>query len=559
MMRASARVAADVSRRRVELISSSAAHRVPLRAERQQREAQARSPAPVVSSSTPPASGRAAWPSTVMPSRRDQRADRLERGRRCRGCPRRRPPSAPVSCRSSSASQHDAARRRATARRTRKRSPATRTRSTASVAGDRGDLAEHRGGARRAATGPGSSCRRASRRCGGSSCRPPRPATGPRVPGCRRDGVARRSRPRRVDGRVDGRRLRRAGSPTPGTGTRRRAAPGSRAAITNIVPGLAIVARLRCAAGRKPYSGRVASAGSSRPTTRIAEFAMTRRSTSLAVCCAPIRMMPRQRPRSAMSSRISLIGLVPSRGAYLFSSSSTTKSSGRAARCLLLLERAPERDADDEPLRAVGQVVDVDHGDLRVRRRRCGGRGALGTSARTSGPSARCDDSRRRTNALIVPRPVAARPSRPSWSSSRDLVDDERRRARGRSRTRLAVDPPRAVVADRLDRRACSARATLWTTIVYCWRSSSASANTNGSSSSSTELGDRPVVGAARPVVRVATSGTPFGSPARGGANTATDSNGAARQPERAVAVALLVVELARWPGRGRAGPRPSR
>ena len=35
--------------------------------------------------------------------------------------------------------------------------------------------------------------------------------------------------------------------------------------LTNIVPGLAIVARWRCAAERKPYSGRAASAGSSRP------------------------------------------------------------------------------------------------------------------------------------------------------------------------------------------------------------------------------------------------------------------------------------------------------
>ena len=67
-------------------------------------------------------------------------------------------------------------------------------------------------------------------------------------------------------------------------------------------------------AGRKPYSPRAASAGSSRPTTRIAELATMRRSTSLAVCWAPTRMMPSERPRSAMSSRISLIGLEPSRG-----------------------------------------------------------------------------------------------------------------------------------------------------------------------------------------------------------------------------------------------------
>src|SRR5581483_6190819 len=85
---------------------------------------------------------------------------------------------------------------------------------------------------------------------------------------------------------------------------------------TNIVPGLAIVARSRWTDGRKPYSGRPASAASSRPTTRIEALAIRRRSTSLAVCWATSR-------------RISLIGDCPSRGAYLFSSSSTRNSSGR--------------------------------------------------------------------------------------------------------------------------------------------------------------------------------------------------------------------------------------
>ena len=90
---------------------------------------------------------------------------------------------------------------------------------------------------------------------------------------------------------------------------------------TNIVPGLASVARMRWLAGRNPYSGRPASAGSSRPTTLMLELDTIRRSTSLAVCWAPMRMIPRLRPRSAMSSSTSLIGLLPSRGAYLFSSS----------------------------------------------------------------------------------------------------------------------------------------------------------------------------------------------------------------------------------------------
>ena len=55
---------------------------------------------------------------------------------------------------------------------------------------------------------------------------------------------------------------------------------------------------------------------------------MTRRSTSDAVCSAPIRTIPRLRPRSATSSRTSLIGLQPSRGAYRLSSSRTRKWSG---------------------------------------------------------------------------------------------------------------------------------------------------------------------------------------------------------------------------------------
>ena len=93
------------------------------------------------------------------------------------------------------------------------------------------------------------------------------------------------------------------------------------------MPGLASTARARCDGGRNPYSGRPASAGSSRPTTLIDELDTIRRSTSLAVCCAPIRMMPSDRPRSAMSSSTSLIGLPPSRGAYLFSSSSIVNSS----------------------------------------------------------------------------------------------------------------------------------------------------------------------------------------------------------------------------------------
>ena len=95
-------------------------------------------------------------------------------------------------------------------------------------------------------------------------------------------------------------------------------------------PGFSSRARARAAGVRKRYSPRSASAPSRRPTMRSAQFATTRGSTSLAVCCAPTRITPSERPRSAMSSSTSLIGLRPSRGAYLFSSSSTTKVSGLA-------------------------------------------------------------------------------------------------------------------------------------------------------------------------------------------------------------------------------------
>ena len=62
-----------------------------------------------------------------------------------------------------------------------------------------------------------------------------------------------------------------------------------------------------------------------------------------------------------------MIGELPSRGAYLFSSSSTTNMSGRGEPALLLvLERLLQGDADDEALGPVVQVVQVDHGDLRV-------------------------------------------------------------------------------------------------------------------------------------------------------------------------------------------------
>ena len=57
-------------------------------------------------------------------------------------------------------------------------------------------------------------------------------------------------------------------------------------------------------------------------------FSRTSGATRRRVCCAPTSRTPSDRPRCAMSISMSFSGLVPSRGAYLFSSSSTTTDSG---------------------------------------------------------------------------------------------------------------------------------------------------------------------------------------------------------------------------------------
>ena len=136
--------------------------------------------------------------------------------------------------------------------------------------------------------------------------------------------------------------------------------------LTNMVPGLASVARVRWLGGRKPYSGRPASAASRRPTTLMLEFDTIRRSTSLAVCWAPIRMIPRLRPRSAMSSRTSLIGLLPSRGCVLVELVDHGEQQAARAGRFLPGGLGGQHDADDEPLGPFAEVVQVDDGDLLV-------------------------------------------------------------------------------------------------------------------------------------------------------------------------------------------------
>ena len=192
---------------------------------------------------------------------------------------------------------------------------------------------------------------------------------------------------------------------------------------------------------------------------------------------------------------------------------------------------------------------------------RRGARGGAATSARTRRPSGAlrrqqpADERVDRAHA-----DGAARPSRPRSSSSLDPVDDEVDELVDTCASVVAVDR----ATRRRRRRGSPSRlqpaATLWTTIVYCWRSSSASANTNGSSSSLAELRDRPEeardarsCGSRRraPALRVAAP--------RRRVDTPTLANGAGRQAERRVALAPARRRARCWRGRGRAGPRPSR
>ena len=151
----------------------------------------------------------------------------------------------------------------------------------------------------------------------------------------------------------------------------------------------------------------------------------------LAVCCAPTSTMPRLRPRSEMSRSTSLIGPLPSRGAYLLSSSSTTKTSGRAVpSALLLLEHALEDRAHHEALGPVVERVDVHDAHLlalssRARDRRACRRPCRGSGARRAARP-RAAAARRRPPS---PRPRAAPTARPG---SRPAV------RRGRSAPRPA-------------------------------------------------------------------------------------------------------------------------
>ena len=139
---------------------------------------------------------------------------------------------------------------------------------------------------------------------------------------------------------------------------------------------------------------------------------------------------------------------------------------------------------------------------------------------------------------MARPGPVLAACPRPSTRST-DEVDELAERAQiaspsiDHSRRRRRRWPSRL-----------SRAATLWTTIVYCWRSSSASANRNGSSSCSTELGERPVEGVDAERCGWRRRAPAFGSSLRGGREDGDASRtGSAGRPEAPVALTVLVGE----------------
>ena len=192
---------------------------------------------------------------------------------------------------------------------------------------------------RPSASGRAAACRCASRPCGG---------TAPTSPGSRRRGRWRRAgdlalacRPR-------------------GKGKRRRSAVRISGSRTIVVAG-SRCHRPRPAAVTKPYS-----AARPRPRRGVDHPRRGVRhdplSTSEAVCCAPPRRY-KGCGRAPVSSGTSLIGPLPSRGAYLLSSSRTTNTRGRGAQRLLLLDMRLNG-AHHEALGAVVQGVDTHDAQL---------------------------------------------------------------------------------------------------------------------------------------------------------------------------------------------------
>ena len=427
-------------------------------------------------STTPPSSGRRNDAATVHagPARAGARPPAA--GARCRGCRRRRRPSAPVRPRSSSASVDDLLGSRARAPRCRtgrrRRGPAStcfgRRRSPAISASTAAVLVGPAAPAHRLADVP----------VGGvEEPHAAAPRTGRRaaVVAAAADG-ARRPRSARVA--------------HAGNGNWTTSGTGSSGWLTSIVPGLRIVARWRCDAGQEPVLAPAGLGGvepADDPDRRVGDDAaldlarrLLRADQDDAEGPAPLGHVEQDlldRAR-AFAGRV-LVELVEH---------DELQRAGPCPARSLSLERLAQHDADDEPLGPVVEVVQVDHRDL-VRSKSTrwrSGSGDVGPDEVLEVAARR--RSSRRMNALTVPcadgppGPALARRVVVRSSFAAISVDELAERA-DRRRPRCAT----AAVAGR--RRPRVSRAvTLCTTIVYCWRSSSASANRNGSSSSAAEL-----------------------------------------------------------------------
>ena len=83
---------------------------------------------------------------------------------------------------------------------------------------------------------------------------------------------------------------------------------------------------------------------------------------------------------------------------------------------------------------------------------------------------------------MTVPSPTALPAQSPRVVLVGELLDEDSRP--GRRRCRAAPPSTRDAAVGGLRRAVARCAVTAWTTIVYCWRSSSASAKTYGSSRS---------------------------------------------------------------------------
>ena len=282
-----------------------------------------------------------------------------------------------------------------------------------------------------------------------------------------------------------------------------------------------------------------------------------RRSTSLAVCWAPMRMMPRERPRSATSRRISLIGLDPSRGAYLLSSSSTTNCSGRAW---------PWRSFSSKAWRSTTPTTKRLARSLRLWRSTtvtwASSSTQVGLGVGLVGPDEAARGGRiapcsRRMKALTVPAPMARPAQR---SASRVVLDpvgddlDQLAERRGPCRRRCCTAPsPRGLgVGGQPGRDVVHDHRVLLAVVLGVGEQERQQLVLAELLDGPEERADARRGGRTRRARR-------WRRPAGAGPSTATLAEGPGGQAELGVPGPLLVGRAGCWRGRGTAGPRPSR